>query len=924
MTPAGRLNSCSSGDGVELEPSSPSPDHAATARTAMSSHLAASRESIDTVSHAVWRTPGHKVATSCSARVWTCLAKVPFGGCATLESAVFVALLVLAFFILVVSTSLTGHTFRSYVDIHQHPFKVGIIIALWGLFVVVIILALAVCIRSKVTAIDFTDYQMVSLQAAPQAPVPPMRDELVVDGGRFMRDTDGRVVIPRGVNLGGNCKLPSHPDGATWRSGGLRPGYGRRGPVTFVGRPAPLTEIDTHLARLRAWGFTFCRFLVTWEAVEHDGPGIYDQEYLDYLVQAVRRAHDHGIVVFIDPHQDCWSRWTGGDGAPGWTLELAGFSLASLHSSGATMTHQGHGDPFPKMGWFSNYCRLACATMFTLFWAGDTYAPIIRAPDGGSFQAFLQDHYCSAIAKIAEALKDEPNVVGVETMNEPSPGWAAREADLDDWGLPPVGFMSGPRLTPLEAMATGCGTSVEVDSWAEPMRYDRRIVINPHGVLAWRHGSDSCIWRRMGVWEPGAPGQPPVLLKPDFFRRKANGDKYDFMREFFAPFLDRFRRAITTVFPRGILLVESPIWLEFDGEVRPPVDVSPADVKGMVWAPHYYDGITLLTKNFRDWFTFDEKHRPVIGTRSTIIKAFARVVDSHRRHADGIGPTGVPSLIGETGVPFDMTGGSHFTDGEWSKVAHAADAVCAAVEKCLLPFTWWNYCPDNSNHRGDMWNGEDFSIWSTDQLEHPDDLHSGGRVLPAVVRPYALRIAGTPLTVDFEPFDARREWRFTFSTQDWVGNTAETVIYVPQYQYIEEAQLVVEVSDGGWALDWPRQTLVYRHTDARTEHWVLLWRDKKRGHRGSHAHRASHGEQARSRSPVSQNPIDALPALGRRGSPQPGVPQRAFPGPHLDAGGSPAAEMPPPSLSEAILSENGSCTALSPDHLSVQAPRQST
>lgn len=35
-----------------------------------------------------------------------------------------------------------------------------------------------------------------------------------------------------------------------------------------------------------------------------DDRGILDDEYVDYVVAMLRKCKDHGLLVFIDPHQD--------------------------------------------------------------------------------------------------------------------------------------------------------------------------------------------------------------------------------------------------------------------------------------------------------------------------------------------------------------------------------------------------------------------------------------------------------------------------------------------------------------------------------------------------------------------------------------------------------------------------------------------
>ena len=231
-------------------------------------------------------------------------------------------------------------------------------------------------------------------------------------------DDVGRRVMLRGVNLGGSSKVPMQPNGATY----IREGFFDHRNVSFVGRPFPLDQADEHLRRLREWGFNFLRLIVTWEAIEHAGPGIYDEEYLDYIVKVVKKADDYGFNLFIDPHQDVWSRFSGGDGAPGWTFEAVGFDITQFAETGAAIVHATYPDPYPRMIWPSNANKLASATMFTLFFAGNDFAPRTLV-DGEPVQEYLQTHYFNAIRQVALCLKDQPNVVGYDTLNEPSSGY---------------------------------------------------------------------------------------------------------------------------------------------------------------------------------------------------------------------------------------------------------------------------------------------------------------------------------------------------------------------------------------------------------------------------------------------------------------------------------------------------------------------
>jgi len=610
-------------------------------------------------------------------------------------------------------------------------------------------------------------------------------------------DSKGRRLMLRGVNLSGATKVPYEPDGATYRL----EGFFDHKKVSFVGRPFPLEEADEHFERLRHWGLTTLRFLITWEAIEHSGPGVYDEAYLDYLVEVIKKAASYHLRLFIDPHQDVWSRFSGGDGAPGWTLEAVGFDLRNLHPTGAAIVHAMMGADYPRMIWGTNNAKLAAATMFTLFFGGNTFAPNTKV-EGESIQDYLQSHYIDAIREVAKRLKGMTHVIGYDSLNEPSDGWIGHEHLTQQNTF----YQLGASPTPYQSMLLGDGIPTEVDYYEIKglgVRKTGTRLLNPEGLRAWQ-GDRVGVWRENGVWDYDDQGKPK-LLKPQHFTA-VNGRIVDFPNDFLKPFINCFGKAIRQEDPKALIFMEAvphkglPKW-------------TMKDIPNVVDASHWYDDVTLITKRFRWYATMDLASGKVALGPGRVRSLFRRVLgEMKERTREKLGD--VPTLIGEFGIPFDMHGKRAYQTGKYRKHIVALDASFQAIEANLLHATLWNYTPDNTNAHGDLWNNEDLSIFSRDQQDHPEDINSGARAPEAFIRPYPIATAGEPLSLSFK----WRNGHFEFFFQGDATIKVPTVIYVPEFHYGQGIE--VQVSDGVYDYMPEEQRLYYTLENPGGEHWV--------------------------------------------------------------------------------------------------------
>jgi len=601
-------------------------------------------------------------------------------------------------------------------------------------------------------------------------------------------DEEGRSVLLRGVNLGGSSKVPATPNGATH----IKTDFTDHRNISFVGRPFPLKEADEHYKRLKHWGFNCLRFLVTWEAIEHRGPGIYDKEYLEYLEEILKIAESYKFYTFIDPHQDVWSRMSGGDGAPGWTFEKAGLDFTKFDESEAALVMQYKYNPnnpnsYPHLHWISNSLRFANGTMWTLFFGGKNFAPSCKI-DGINAQEYLQNHYYDAIKQVAIRIKENPYIIGFDSLNEPYQGWIERLVDGSDT----EGFSEalGYTFKPIDAMLTGAGYTRTIP-YREIKRFGIKVTredrMNKNGISCWLDGH-SDIWKEEGVWHLNDEGDP-IILKNDYFKNR-NGKEVDFFNDYLTPFIAKYTKIIREIIPKAMIFFEGPA-----EELMKSEEINFDVPKNVVHAGHWYDGATLGIKRPMIKANFDTYTDKIVLGKKNVREMFINQLGIIKRISKKI-HGGIPTLIGEFGLPFNLNKGEAYqkykleSDIAWKSHIKLLSMYYNALDANLLHSTQWNYTSDNTNEWGDLWNLEDLSIFSRDQQLNPDDINSGGRAIEGFCRPHFIHCSGIPLKMDFN----YKEKTFNFKFDADSSIDAPTIIYVPYIQYPNGYK--IEVSEG--------------------------------------------------------------------------------------------------------------------------------
>lgn len=246
-------------------------------------------------------------------------------------------------------------------------------------------------------------------------------------------------------------------------------------------------------------------------------------------------------------------------------------------------------------------------------------------------------------------------VTGYDTLNEPSSGLLgyetlARFSKHHDLKI-------GPSPTAIECMLLGQGLDMEVELWnfgnLGPTKKGY-VVMNTQRKRVWRSGY-GCPFEAHGLYNT----QERTVLQDDYFRRY-NGRDVDYVNDFWLPFAKAYTQAIRVEHSNAIIFADPTV-----NEVPPKWNLAAEGTKRVVYAPHWYDGVTLMNKSFTKWWNVDYigyKRHKYLTILSALSFGLAGVKNCFRKQLETIKNEGqkyfgdVPCIMGEIGIPYDMDG----------------------------------------------------------------------------------------------------------------------------------------------------------------------------------------------------------------------------------------------------------------------------
>jgi hypothetical protein len=242
----------------------------------------------------------------------------------------------------------------------------------------------------------------------------------------------------------------------------------------------------------------------------------------------------------------------------------------------AAVTHDFSKKDHIIMHWASNYHRLVCQVMFTLFFAGEIYAPKCQV-NGKNVGLYLQECYLNAVEHFARRVNEidqlKDTVIGWESMNEPGHGLVGYD-DITTLPTCPHHVKLGTAPNPYEAMRLGRGVPTTVERYTFTITGPRRlgsVHIAPKRT-AWlsadklaaldkkygwvRSWKGDCIWRLHGVYDDHR------VLKKNYFAYDASGKpltEQSFINEIFITHWQRYFQMITRISDSWFVFMQCPV-----------------------------------------------------------------------------------------------------------------------------------------------------------------------------------------------------------------------------------------------------------------------------------------------------------------------------------------------------------------------------